>query len=243
MLELRGKCALVTGAGRRLGADIAAALGALGMHVGVHYQSSAAGAAQTCERVRAAGGQAVAFQADLASRRAARELVDRALDQLGALDLLVLSAANFEPVAFDAIDDAAWDRALDVNLSAPFAIAQRAAPALRRAGGSIVMLTCNSRLAPYRGYLAYETSKAALHHLMRLLALELAPDVRVNSVAPGSVSPPEDWEPARVAALTANIPLRRIGRASDVVDAVVHLATAGWVTGTEIVVDGGRSVG
>jgi pteridine reductase len=106
-----------------------------------------------------------------------------------------------------------------------------------------VLVTCVSRLAPYRDYLPYEVSKAALYHLMRLLALELAPEVRVNAVAPGSVLPPEGWEREQLDALVERIPLGRVGRASDVADAVVHLARADWITGTEIVVDGGRSLG
>lgn len=242
MLDLAGKCALVTGAGRRLGAEIAVALGALGMKVAVHYQSAASGAEQTCHRVRAAGGQAVALQADLLARDAARQLVDRSVQHWGGLDLLVLNAANFEQVALDAVDDAGWDRALALNLTAPFVLAQRAVPALRAAAGSIVMLTCSSRLAPYRDYLPYETSKAGLHQLMRLLALELAPAVRVNAVAPGSVAPPEHWDHGQLQALRERIPLRRTGAPHDVVQAVLYLARASWVTGTEIVVDGGRTL-
>jgi pteridine reductase len=164
------------------------------------------------------------------------------VQELGGLDLLVLSAATFERVAFDAIDDRSWDDTLALNLSAPLMMAQRAAPALRAARGSIVLVTCISRLEPYRDHLPYETSKAALYHLMRLLALELAPDVRVNAVAPGSVLPPDGWDAAKSAALLERIPLGRLGSARDIADAVVHLARAEWLTGTEIVVDGGRSL-
>jgi pteridine reductase len=242
MLDLRGRRALVTGAGRRVGAEIALALGARGCRVVVHYQNAATSAAEVCERIREFGGEATALQADLADRAAARGLVDRAALVWGGLDLLVLSAANYERVPFEAIDDAAWDRSLALNLSAPFVMSQRAAPALRVARGSVVLVTCTSRLAPYRDYLAYQTSKAALHHLMRLLALELAPDVRVNAVAPGSVMPPADWDAERLTGLVESIPLGRVGRGRDVADAVLYLAAASWVTGTEIVVDGGRTL-
>lgn len=242
MLDLRGKRALVTGAGRRVGAEIAVALGEQAMQVAVHYQSSREGAEAVGERIRQGGGRAVLLPGDLRARDAARGVVDRAIDALGGLDLIVLSAASFERVAFEAIDDRAWDDTLALNLSAPLAMAQRAAPALRAAHGSIVLVTCVSRLSPYRGYLPYEVSKAALYHLMRLLALELAPDVRVNAVAPGSVLPPEGWPPERVEALLPRIPLGRIGRARDVADAVLHLARSEWITGSEIVVDGGRSL-
>lgn len=242
MLELRGKRALVTGAGRRVGAEIALALGAFGMKVAVHYQRSATGAAETAERIRQAGGEAILLQADLSDRSAARALVDHTLERLGGLDLLVSSAASFERVPLADIDDVAWDRSLGLNLTAPFVLAQRAAPALRAANGSMVLVTCASRHAPYRDYLPYQIAKAGLHHLMRLLALELAPDVRVNSVAPGSVLPPSDWPAARIDALADRIPLGRLGSGSDVADAVIFLARASWLTGTELVVDGGRSV-
>lgn len=242
MIDLRGKRALVTGAGRRVGAEIARTLGACGMHVGVHFNASASGAEQTCAAIRAAGGEAVALQADLSSRDAARELVDRALAQLGALDVLVLSAAEFEPAQLGAIDDAAWDRTLGLNLATQLAIAQHAAPRLRASRGSIVGITCVSRLLPYRGYLPYEVSKAALWQMLRVLALELAPDVRVNMVAPASVLPPESMTGAELDALRARIPLGRLGNASDIADAVLHLARHEHMTGAEIVVDGGRTL-
>ena len=240
---LQGKRALVTGAGRRVGAAIAVALGAEGMRVAVHHHASAAGAEQTCAAIRAAGGEALPIQADLGERSAARRLVDEAVSTLGGLDLLVCSAASFEAGDLEHTRDDTWDRALALNLTAPFALAQHAAPSLRATRGSIALVTCVSRLTPYRGYVAYQTSKAALFQVMRLLALELAPDVRVNAVAPGTVLLPEGWDDAQRSALEQRIPLGRVGRAEDVAGAVVHLARSEWITGAEIVVDGGRSLG
>ncbi|MFI5307610.1 MAG: SDR family NAD(P)-dependent oxidoreductase [Polyangiales bacterium] len=242
MLELAGRRALVTGAGRRVGAAIALALGRARMRVGVHHHGSAQGALETCERIRTAGGQAQALRADLLDRAEARSLVDRAVVELGGLDLLVLSAASFERTPLHRIDDRAWDQTLALNLAAPFFMAQRAAEVLRASRGSIVLVTCASRLAPERDYLAYQLSKAALHHLMRLLALELAPEVRVNAVAPGSVLPPESFGDEQMSALLERMPLGALGSAQDVADAVVHLARSEWLTATEIVIDGGRSL-
>jgi pteridine reductase len=243
MLELSGRRALVTGAGKRVGAEIAVALGEQGMRVAVHYQSSAAGAAATCERIRGAGGEATALPADLRDRQSARALVASSEAALGGLDVLVLSAASFEHAGFASIDDRHWDDTLALNLTAPWVMAQCAAPALRAARGSIVLITCASRLAPQRDYLAYQLSKAALHQLMRLMALELAPEVRVNAVAPGSVLPPADWNADQTTALLERIALGRLGHARDVAEAVVHLCRSEWLTGTELVVDGGRSLG
>lgn len=243
MRALTGGRALVTGGGRRLGAAIAEALGEAGMDVMVSYQASAEGAEATCARIRAQGRTAFAQRADLNDRAAGRALIDAAAQRLGGLDLLVLSAASYEPGSLADTDDAAWDRTLALNLAAPFALAQRAAPLLRASRGSLVFITCGSRLAPHAGHLAYQASKAGLHQLMRTLAIELAPEVRVNAVAPGSVLPPDDWDETRVSELTARIPLGRTGRARDVADAVLYLARSDWTTGTELVVDGGRSAG
>lgn len=243
MRTLTGGRALVTGGGRRLGAAIAEALGEVGMDVMVSYQASAEGAEATCARIRAHGRASFAERADLYDRGAARALVDAAERMFGGLDLLVLSAASYEPGSLADTDDATWDRTLALNLAAPFALAQRAAPLLRASRGSMVLVTCGSRLAPHAGHLAYQASKAALHQLMRTLAIELAPEVRVNAVAPGSVLPPDDWDEARKAKLTARIPLGRTGHARDVADAVLYLARSEWTTGTELVVDGGRSAG
>jgi pteridine reductase len=218
------------------------ALGTHGMRVGVHFNGAQAGAQNTCEAVRAAGGEAVAFQADLLQRASAERLIDEAVQALGGLDVLVLSAASFERVELGAIDAALWQRTVALNLEAPLVLSQRASAALRETRGSIVAITCISRLRPYRGYLPYEVSKAGLHQLVRLLALELAPDVRVNAVAPGSVLPPEDMSVQELDALRASIPLGRLGSANDVADAVVHLARHPHMTGSEIVVDGGRTL-
>ncbi|MFW5875789.1 MAG: SDR family oxidoreductase [Myxococcota bacterium] len=241
-LDLRGRGALVTGAGKRVGAAIARRLGALGMRVGVHYRGSADGAEATCEAIRHAGGEAHPLGADLYERAAAGDLVDRAIRELGDLSLLVPSAANFDPVPFEGMDDAAWDRAMQLNLEAPFFMAHRAAPALRSSRGAIVFITCRSTAAPYRGYLPYIVSKGAVRQLMRVMALELAPEVRVNAVAPGTVLPPEDMDPEALERLRRRIPLQRIGSAEDVADAVAYLATAPFVTGQELIVDGGRTV-
>jgi pteridine reductase len=168
--------------------------------------------------------------------------VDETIAKLGQLDVLVPSAASFERVALDAVDDAAWDRTLALNLETPFAMAHRALPELRRTRGSIVMITCTSTRFPFRSHLPYVVAKGALKSLTRVLALEAAPEVRVNAIAPGTVLPPEDMSADELAALGRKIPLGLTGSAEDVADAVVFLASAPWITGQEMVVDGGRVV-
>ena len=240
--SLRGKRALVTGAGQRVGQAIALALGAEGMHVAVHYRGSRAGAEETAAKIRQSGGSAVTLGADLTSRVEARQLVDRSLAELGGLDVLVPSAANFERVALDDVDDDAWDRSLDLNLASPFALAHRAVPALRASRGSIVFISCSSASVPMRGYLPYVVSKGAVKHLMKTLALELAPEIRVNAVAPGTVMPPKSYDATAIARLARAIPLARVGSPEDIARAVVFLASSPFITGHELAVDGGRSV-
>jgi pteridine reductase len=241
-LALRGKRALVTGAGVRVGRAIALALGREGMHVAVHYRTSREDAEETCRLVRAAGGEAVALGGDLSDRDVARAVVDESVTRLGGLDLLVPNAAGFERVTWPNLDDGAWDRMLDLNLTASFVLAERAATALGDADGSIVFITCASATVPYRNYLPYVVSKGGLRHLMRVLALELAPRVRVNAVAPGTVLPPDGMAQEDLDRMRARVPLGRFGDPEDVADAVVFLARSPFITGHEIHVDGGRTI-
>ncbi|MEM6958583.1 MAG: SDR family oxidoreductase [Myxococcota bacterium] len=240
--NLRGKVALVTGAGQRVGAAIARALGSHGMHVAIGYGRSREGAEQTARDVAQLGGQGTIFQQDLRAQGAGRALARRVIDKLGGLHVLVPSAANFERIAFGAIDDGHWDRALQLNVRAAFDMVHEARDALAADEGAVVFITGFSTQAPYRDYLPYVVSKGAVRQLMRVLSLEMAPRVRVNAVAPGTVLPPEDYSAAEVEALVSDTPLRRVGSAEVIADAVVHLARADYTTGQELVVDGGRTV-
>ena len=239
---LHGKRALVTGAGSRLGQAIAVELGSAGMHVGVHYHTNLEGARETARQIEVASGHARIFAADLSSRQQARQLVDSTTEALGGLDLLVLSAGTFENVSYDAIDDDTWDRTLDLNLAAPFAVAHRATGALKQSRGNIVFVTCSSVIRPFRGYLPYVVAKAGVYQLMRALAMQLAPEVRVNAVAPGMVLPPEDMGPQQIERVAEQSLLRSVGNPDDVVRAVIYLASSPFVTGEQLVVDGGRSL-
>jgi pteridine reductase len=213
------------------------------MRVAVHYHGSRQGAEETAEAVAQAGGEAALFQADLYDRDAARRLIDEAVDHFGTLDLLVPSAANFDRVAFEDTDDAFWDRALRLNLEAPATLAHRAREPLRAARGSVVLITCTSATRPFRDHLPYVVSKGAASQLMRTLALELAPHVRVNAVAPGTVLPPPGMAEGTLERIRERIPLARLGDPEDVAEAVVFLARAPFVTGQELAVDGGHTVG
>jgi pteridine reductase len=152
------------------------------------------------------------------------------------------SAASFERVAFDDLDDEAFDRTLALNLAAQVALAHQAAPILRASQGSMVFITCSSATVPFRNYLPYVVSKGALRHLVKTLALELSPHVRVNAVAPGTVLPEASLSESELGRVVERIPLGRTGQADDIAEAVLYLACASFVTGHELVVDGGRTV-
>lgn len=222
-----------------MGAAIALELGRAGAEVAVHHHGSAEGALAICEQIRASGGSAEPFSANLADPLACRGLIDDVLARFGRLDHLIASAALFERVPFERIELCDWERMMALNVRAPFLLAQRAAPALRHAKGSMVILTCTSATTPYPNFLPYVVSKGAAKQLMRTLAMELAPEVRVNAVAPGTVLPPESMGAEEKRVLAERALLQRLGKADDVARAVRYLLSAEFVTGVEILVDGG----
>ena len=240
--DLAGGVALVTGAGRRVGRAIALALGARGMPVVVHFNDSRGGADETARLIVEAGGEATVEQADLADVDAAYALVDRAVAWRGTLGALVNSAAIMlrTPIAETTQDD--WDRMFALNVRAPYFLSQRAAPALAAANGSIVNIADLAAFETWPAYVPHGISKAGVVQMTRALARALAPEVRVNAVAPGAVLLPADWDEAAAGRLAATTPLGRLGSAADVAQAVLYLLDADYVTGETIVVDGGRHV-
>jgi len=169
----------------------------------------------------------------------ARALVERAAEELGGLDLLVNAAGEgFAPKAFDELDEADWDAAFGATAKGSFFVTQAAAPALREAGGCVVMIEDVAAYQPWPSFAAHSAAKAAQAMLTRVLARALAPEVRVCGVAPGPVAIERGQEERRAAETL----LGRVGSPDDIADAVVYLAGASFVTGTTLVVDGGRSL-
>ena len=235
--------ALVTGGGVRVGLSISTALATAGFDVAVHYRSSREQAETAAAALRDLGARAVALQADLAVAGDPERLIREATAALGGLDLLVNCAAAFEQVPADELDRARWDAMLASNLTGPFFLAQAAHPHLRKRGGAIVNLVdlCGTSQV-WRGYAHYAAAKSGLATLTRLLALEWAPEVRVNAVAPGTVLFPDAMPADERARIEKRIPLGRSGIPADVARAVLFLATEPFVTGQILSVDGGRSV-
>lgn len=237
--------ALITGAGRRVGAVIARTLHAAGYDLALHYRHSAdetRALADTLERQRA--GSTFLLQGELAHIAALSALVDSLLAHYGRLDALVNNASAFYPTPLGEATPAQWDELFASNAQAPFFLSQAAIPALREAQGGIVNLLDIYAERPLANHPLYCMAKAALAAMTRAMALDLAPQVRVNGVAPGAVLWPGDGKPYDdQQALLARTPLQRAGTPEDVAGAVLWLLRdAPFVTGQVLRVDGGRTL-
>jgi NAD(P)-dependent dehydrogenase (short-subunit alcohol dehydrogenase family) len=250
MSSLRGRTALVTGAARRLGRAIAVALAREGVDVLVHYGHSAAEAEQTAAELRALGVRSWTLRAELGDPGQAEALWDQAWARAGAIDILVNSASAFPEDTLANFTAAGMEAALRVNTLAPVLLSRRfaAAPGGRAGGGVgprdrvIVNLLDSRALGRLRAHFSYQASKRLLGDFTRLLALELAPAVRVNAVAPGMILPPPGLDPQLQARLAATNLLGRWGEPEDVARAVLFLASSHFVTGQVLYVDGGGAV-
>ncbi|RIK99346.1 MAG: pteridine reductase [Burkholderiales bacterium] len=237
---------LVTGAARRVGARIATHLHARGADVAIHCRHSVEQAEALVARLNAVrADSACAFEADLSQASAGERLVQSAGAWHGRIDALVNNASTFLRTPLGSVDESLWASIVDGNLKAAFFTSQAAAPWLRAARGAIVNVTDARAERPLAGFSAYAAAKAGLVALTRALALELAPEVRVNAVAPGSLDWPEHdvFTEAEQHAIEAAIPLQRIGTGEDVARAVAFLLDdADYVTGHVLHVDGGASL-
>lgn len=216
-------------------------MAARGYRIAVHYNDSRAGAEATVGEIRAMGAEAAPFQADLRRPDAPEALVAAVRSQLGALDVLVSSAAGMERTAFGTISPAQFDAILALNLRAPFLLAQAASREMT-AGGVIINIADHMAEEPWPDYSVHGISKAGIIAMTRHLAAALAPEIRVNAVAPGFVLAPEGYGAVAQARFAGETPLERLGTPEDVAQAVLYLVEAGYVTGETLFVDGGRRV-
>ncbi len=244
---MQGKVVLVTGGAKRVGAAICRRLHAAGARVAIHYRSSASEASAVQDELNALRpGSAAIMQADLLDLHALPQLVGRVVKQFGQLDALVNNASSFYPTPLANIDEQQWRDLLGTNLKAPLFLAQAAAAELRRRHGCIVNIVDIHADRPMQGHLLYSAAKAGLASLTKGLAQELAPQVRVNAVAPGVIMWPEseawtDEEQRRK--IVAHTLLKHKGEPDDIARTVQFLiADAPYITGQIISVDGGRSI-
>ncbi len=242
---LLNQVALVTGGGRRLGREIALALARAGASVAVNFNRSKAGAVSTVREIRALGVEAVAFRADIARPAEVRALFRAVAARFRKLDILVNNAGIFFPVRWDSLSEKDWDRVLGTNLKGAFFCAQAAARIMmRRKTGCIVNIASLGGLEAWPDYAHYCSSKAANIMMTRCLAKALAPHIRVNAIAPGTILFPGEKPSRLLLRVIQRTPLARAGRPNEVADLVLFIATrAEFITGQVFAIDGGQSVG
>lgn len=243
---MSGKVALITGGARRVGAGIVRELHAHGWRILLHYRQSQAEAEALAAELNAQRPASVVVHGlDLLQTARLAELVAAAEVHFGRLDALVNNASSFYATPLGQVREADWDDLIGSNLKAPLFLAQAAIPALRRQGGVIVNIADIHAERPMAGYPVYSLAKAGVVALTRALARELAPEIRVNAVAPGVNLWPEDgdWaDPTLRTQIEATVPLGRSGTPADLAQAIRFLLEAPYVTGVVLPIDGGRSL-
>ncbi len=243
-MDLNGRVALVTGAGRRVGRAIALELAAAGCDLVIHFNRSADEAEQVAEAVRAMGRKAALVRGDLVDASVPERLMSETVEQLGSVDVLVNNASIFEKMPLADVDAGVWERYWRINTLAPALLAQAAGMVmLRQERGCIVNLIDIYAERPPRNLAPYLASKGALATLTRALAIEFAPRVTVNGVAPGIAIFPEDTDAEERRRIIERVPLKREGSPEQIARVVRFLAAEGdYITGQILSVDGGRSI-
>jgi pteridine reductase len=241
-VKLEGSVALVTGAGIRLGREIAFALADAGMDIAVHYSHSEKDARATVEEIRRRGRKSELLAADLSQKDEPDKLIVGVVSRMGKLDVLINSAAVMRETPLGEVTCGSWDEMMNLNLRAPFFLSQAAAGVMKARGGAIVNIADLAAFETWSRYIPHSISKAGVVQMTRAMAHALAPEIRVNAVAPGAVMLPDDWPVDSAERLRASTPLKKLGTPKDVTDAVLYLLRAEYVTGETIIVDGGRHV-
>ena len=243
---MQGKVVLITGGAKRVGAATCRRLHSAGANLMLHYRVSAGEARLLQAELNHQRKDSVALiQADLLDIAKLPAMVEQTVQSFGRLDALVNNASSFFPTPVGEITAAAWEDLIGTNLRAPLFLSQAAAPALKKSQGAIVNITDIHAERPLKNYVVYSVAKAGLVGLTRSLARELAPEVRVNAIAPGPILWPDDesFDELSRQRIISHTPLKREGTPEDIAKAVHFLlAEATYVTGETINVDGGRHV-
>jgi pteridine reductase len=241
-MDIAGRTALITGGARRVGRAITLGLARAGADVVIDHSGSDAEAEEVADLVRAEGRRAAVVRADVASAAGRHTMIETAMSRFGRLDILINNASLFERIAFDEITEADFDRVIGVNLRGPFFLCQAAAARLREQNGVIINIADLSAIQAWPTFAHHAISKSGLMHLSRVLARALAPDVRVNCILPGTVLPPANFEGEDYAGGRDRRVTAKEGSPDDVVDALLWLIGADFVTGQTLIVDGGRTL-
>jgi NAD(P)-dependent dehydrogenase (short-subunit alcohol dehydrogenase family) len=243
-VELQGKTAIVTGGAVRLGRAISLALADAGMQIGLHFCHSANAADETLEEIRALGAAAVNIQADFSNPvTAARQIIEETAARFGQIDVLVNNAAIFETGTLETVTDDQWERNIAINLKGPLFLCRAFAGQLKPGQPAHIVNIVDWRATrPDPAHLIYTLTKSGLAALTRNLAVDLAPDVQVNAIAPGAVLAPPGHDRTYLDELANNIPLRRAGSPADVTDTLLYLLGSDFITGEILHVAGGQQL-
>jgi len=242
-MQLKERTALVTGAARRIGREIALRLASLGCHIIIHYHTSRDESEQVSDEIKTRGCDCLTIQADLSDQDGCHKLAQKAIDWHGKVDILVNSAAIFPSVSFEQIVLSDWQSVFSTNLLAGFWLAQQLGPEMvKRGEGKIINIADISADSPWKDYLPYCVSKAAVISLSAGLAKLLAPAVQVNTIGPGPILFPEDFPEILRQRIVQKTLLQRQGGATDIADAVELFCRNDYMTGVFLPVDGGLSV-
>ncbi len=237
-----GPVAVVTGGAVRVGRGIALGLAEAGFDVAVNYHRSESEAREVSARIEAVGRRALPIRADVSRSGEIDGLLEKVRSRFGRMDLLVNNASLFQQSPFMEIQEEEWDRVMDVNVKGPFLMVQKAADLLADSGGSVVNVVDLSAFRPWREFPHHSVSKAALLHLTRVMARALAPRVRVNAVAPGSVLLPDDYTEEQKERARGRTALGELGAPEDVLRTILFLERSSFITGEVITVDGGQTL-
>ena len=240
-MELDGRVAIVTGGAVRLGKALALALARQGVRLAIHYGSSVGPAQETVNQIRAMGTSAVTIQADLSHTGRASSIVERTLSHFGQVDILVNSAAIFEPGHWDDTTEENWDRHFAINLKSPFFLSQAFARYVDREQRAHIVNIADWRgVRPGTDHVAYTLTKAGLIAMTKSLALALAPNIQVNAIAPGMILPPPGTDRATLERWAERIPAQRVGSPIEIAKALTFLLRSDFITGELIFVTGGE---
>ncbi len=241
MCKLANQTALITGGGARVGKAITLALAEAGANVVINYHLSAEAATETANEVSRLGVSTLTIQADISDAAQVAMMVKQAQDHFGTLDILINNASLFKKTPFPTTDLATWQQVSRVLIDGSFYCANAVAPLMLQHGnGNIINIIDLSAWQPLPNFGAHSVGKAALLALTRQLAVELAPTIRVNAVAPGLVLPPPHYNETKIAQAAQSTLLNRWGKPSDVAEAVLFLLKATYITGEVIILDGGQ---
>lgn len=238
-MEIKGKTALVTGAAKRVGKEIALELARRGAAICLHYHKSEKEAHATAAEIRALGAECNLFQADLSNAADAVRMAKK-INDVHSIDILVNSASLYYKTPIESVTEKDWDALVDSNLKGPFFLSKEIGARMTH-GSAIVNIADWSGLRPYKSFAPYCAAKGGLITLTKALARDLAP-VRCNAVAPGPILPPPDMSDAEKEAVSKQTIVGRWGSPRDIACAVAFLAESDFVNGTVLVVDGGRSI-